>query len=119
MFINKPPDLGKGSSRHPPHQDLLYFPFRPANLMCASWTALQQITQANGCLYVLPGSHKYTQGLFSHGYPKDGIVNKAYYGIQDVSPNHKDMINVEMDKGIPLTIEIHVVPHIPEDKANH
>ena len=29
MLINKPLDLGKGSSRHPPHQDLWYFPFRP------------------------------------------------------------------------------------------
>eukprot|EP01012_Entosiphon_sulcatum_P000183 TRINITY_DN10027_c0_g1_i4.p1 TRINITY_DN10027_c0_g1~~TRINITY_DN10027_c0_g1_i4.p1 ORF type:complete len:188 (+),score=46.62 TRINITY_DN10027_c0_g1_i4:59-565(+) len=29
MLINKPPDLGRGSSRHPPHQDLWYFPFRP------------------------------------------------------------------------------------------
>ena len=24
MLINKPPDLGMGSSRHPPHQDLWY-----------------------------------------------------------------------------------------------
>jgi hypothetical protein len=29
MFINKPPDLGSGTSRHPLHQDLHYFPFRP------------------------------------------------------------------------------------------
>ena len=28
MFINKPPDLGSGTSRHPLHQDLHYFPFR-------------------------------------------------------------------------------------------
>lgn len=31
MLINKPPDPGTQSSRHPLHQDLHYFPFRPAN----------------------------------------------------------------------------------------
>ena len=31
MLINKPPDSGKLTSRHPLHQDLHYFPFRPAN----------------------------------------------------------------------------------------
>ena len=30
MLINKPPDSGTRSSRHPLHQDLHYFPFRPA-----------------------------------------------------------------------------------------
>ncbi|MDO9334535.1 MAG: phytanoyl-CoA dioxygenase family protein, partial [Dehalococcoidales bacterium] len=37
MLINKPPDVGLGSSRHPPHQDLWYFPFRPAHRIVASW----------------------------------------------------------------------------------
>lgn len=31
MLINKPPDPGSQTSRHPLHQDLHYFPFRPAN----------------------------------------------------------------------------------------
>jgi hypothetical protein len=38
MFINKPPDLGSGSSRHPLHQDLHYFPFRPATRLCFAWS---------------------------------------------------------------------------------
>ena len=81
MFINKPPDTGIGSSRHPPHQDLWYFPFRPANKIVASWTALQQMDDVNGCLELVPGSH-HTQ-LLRHGYPNDGVVNKAYHGILD------------------------------------
>ena len=75
MLINKPLDLGKGSSRHPPHQDLWYFPFRPADRIVASWTAMQKITPANGCLFVKPGSHK--GALLMHEYPSDGTVNKA------------------------------------------
>jgi phytanoyl-CoA hydroxylase len=92
MLINKPTDLGKGSSRHPPHQDLWYFPFRaPEHIVCA-WSALQHIDTENGCLFVLPGSH--LQPLFRHSYPDDGIVNKAYHGIQSMSresdlSNHK------------------------------
>ena len=43
MFINKPPHMGV-SSRHPPHQDLAYFPFGPANRIVAAWAALQDST---------------------------------------------------------------------------
>ncbi len=77
MFINKPPNMGS-SSRHPMHQDLAYFPFRPADRIVAAWTALEDASVENGALFVVPGSHK---GEFlEHGYPKD-TVNKAYYGI--------------------------------------
>jgi phytanoyl-CoA hydroxylase len=56
MLINKPPDVGLGSSRHPPHQDLWYFPFRPADKIVCSWTAMQVINEENGCLFVKPGA---------------------------------------------------------------
>lgn len=83
MLINKPPDTGFGSSRHPPHQDLWYFPFRPVNRITCAWSALQKIDPSVGGLFVLPGSHR--QSLLLHVYPKDGIVNKAYFGIQDLA----------------------------------
>ena len=83
MMINKPPDTGIGSSRHPPHQDLWYFPFRPINRIVACWAALQKMDQANGCLEVMPGTH---QGdFYYHSYPNDGVVNKAYHGIHNYS----------------------------------
>jgi len=86
MFINKPPDLGKKSSRHPLHQDLWYFPFRPTNDIVASWTALQHIDRHNGGLCVLPGSHHHHPGgkLRTHEYPKwTGGVNKFYHTVAD------------------------------------
>ncbi len=43
MFINKPPGMGT-SSRHPFHQDLAYFPFRPINSIVAVWAALEDST---------------------------------------------------------------------------
>jgi phytanoyl-CoA hydroxylase len=94
QLINKPPDSGSLTSRHPLHginaiklelflsavklsfffslpfclQDLHYFPFRPANRIVCSWTAMEDITPENGCLIVLPGSH--TGELLQHDYPQ-------------------------------------------------
>lgn len=96
MLINKPPDTGLGSSRHPPHQDLWYFPFRPINRIVACWTALQKMDQTNGCLEVEPGSHK--GDFFYHSYPNDGVVNRAYHGIHGYK-SEKSMLALEMAAG--------------------
>ncbi|KAK7580099.1 hypothetical protein V9T40_000728 [Parthenolecanium corni] len=96
MLINKPPDAGTLSSRHPVHQDLHYFPFRPAKRIVASWTAMERVTVDNGCLFVLPGTHK--GNLHPHTYPDwDGAVNKMYHGVQGFD-NHPKVF-VEMEKG--------------------
>ena len=50
MLINKPPDPGTQTSRHPLHQDLNYFPFRPANRIVCAWTAMERVHRGNGCL---------------------------------------------------------------------
>lgn len=81
MFINKPPGMG-GSSRHPFHQDLAYFPFGPANKIVAAWASLQDATKENGSLNILPKTHK--GRFYDHVYPDwDGEVNKAYFGIKE------------------------------------
>ena len=79
MFINKPPHMGV-SSRHPPHQDLAYFPFGPANRIVAAWAALQDSTVENGSLHISPKTH--LGKFYDHSYPTDGEVNKAYFGIK-------------------------------------
>ncbi|XP_005092292.1 phytanoyl-CoA dioxygenase, peroxisomal [Aplysia californica] len=97
MLINKPPDSGKMTSRHPMHQDLHYFPFRPAERIVCSWTAMQKINRENGCLVVVPGSHK--GHLLTHEYPKwEGGVNKMYHGIQDYDPS-QDRVHLDMEEG--------------------
>lgn len=73
QLINKPPDPGTQSSRHPLHQDLYYFPFRPANRIVCAWTAMEKINRQNGCLVVLPGSHM--GELEEHGYPDWKVWN--------------------------------------------
>jgi hypothetical protein len=59
---------GKKTSRHPLHQDLHYFPFRPPNHIVCAWTAMEHIDRNNGCLVVLPGTHK--GHLRPHSYPQ-------------------------------------------------
>ena len=83
QFINKPPDLGEGTSRHPLHQDLWYFPFRPASAIVCAWLALEHVHRDNGCLFVRPGSH--AGPLKHHAKPPDGRANAGYLGIDGVS----------------------------------
>lgn len=97
MLINKPTDLGKGTSRHPLHQDMLYFPFRPMEKVVAAWTAMEKVTRENGCLIAVPGSHK--TELLEHGYPDwEGGVNAAYVGIMGVTSDIK-YVHLPMEKG--------------------
>ena len=93
MLINKPPGV---DGRHPLHQDLLYFPFRPEDRIVASWTALEPIHRKNGCLSVVPGSHK--GELLAHGDMDWEYVNIAYYGALGVGA-HPDRVHLEMDPG--------------------
>lgn len=98
MLINKPPDSGTLSSRHPLHQDLYYFPFRPQNRIVCAWTAMEPINLKNGCLKVLPGSHK--GDFLKHGMPNwEGGVNKMYYGIQEFDLDNSDLVNLAMETG--------------------
>jgi len=100
MLINKPPDPGTKSSRHPLHQDLYYFPFRPADTIVCSWTAMERVTRANGCLVALPGTHK--GEMLPHDYPNwEGGVNKMYHGIVtlDTENSRKGLVYLEMEPG--------------------
>ena len=55
----KPP----GGVEKPYHQDSAYFTIEPTDLVTA-WVALDEVTLENGCLWVIPGSHR--QGIRDH-----------------------------------------------------
>lgn len=44
------------------------FVHRPANRIVCAWTAMEKINTDNGCLFVIPGSHKGV--LEPHEYPE-------------------------------------------------
>ena len=93
MLINKPPNV---DGRHPLHQDLVYFGFRPADKIVAAQTALEPMTRENGCLSVVPGSHD--RGLIDHEtMPWEG-ANAGYWGAKGVGA-HPDRVHVELEPG--------------------
>ena len=92
MFLNKPTDV---DGRHPLHQDLLYFPLRPADRIVGVWTALDAITRENGCLVVLPGTH--TGELLEHDYPDWEHQNFLFFGAKGIDVDQR--VHLEMDPG--------------------
>jgi hypothetical protein len=60
-MFGKPAGDGKAT---PWHQDGEYWPIRPLKTTTV-WVALDASTRGNGCLRVIPGSHKYGR-LFGH-----------------------------------------------------
>ncbi|XP_066152125.1 phytanoyl-CoA dioxygenase, peroxisomal-like [Euwallacea fornicatus] len=104
MFINKPPNADAGSSLHPMHQDMHYFPLRPSEKIVASWTALERVNENNGCLYVVPGSHK--GPLYAHTYP-DGFKKNLYHGVQGFENLKKKF--VIMNKGDTVFFHPHLL----------
>ncbi len=93
MLVNKPPHV---DGRHPLHQDLLYFPFRPADRIVGAWTALERATRENGCLVVVPGSHR--GELRPHENLDWEWVNPAYWGARGVGPD-APRVHLEMETG--------------------
>jgi phytanoyl-CoA hydroxylase len=53
QLFMKPP----GGVEKPYHQDSPYFPIEPMSLVTC-WIALDDVTVENGCLWVVPGSHR-------------------------------------------------------------
>jgi len=92
MLINKPPNV---DGRHPMHQDLVYFPFRPADGIVAVWTALEPVTRENGCLVLVPGSHR--GELLEHENMDWEYVNAGYWGAKGGPP--EDRVHVECAPG--------------------
>jgi phytanoyl-CoA hydroxylase len=55
MALVKPPEVG--SPKHW-HQDTPYFALSRTDACCGIWIALDQATEANGCMQFAPGSHR-------------------------------------------------------------
>ena len=69
-YFGKPAHDGK---RVPWHQDGRYWPIRPL-ASCSVWIAIDDSNTENGCLRIIPGSHK-SRKLFRHeSNPSDELV---------------------------------------------
>lgn len=72
MFRNslllKPPEVGSPKGWH---QDSPYWPIEPMAL-CSCWLPLEEATEENGCMVVIPGLH--TRGALPHQEVTDDFV---------------------------------------------
>jgi phytanoyl-CoA hydroxylase len=77
MLFVKPP----GFQGQAWHQDEYYIPTRDRSLIGA-WIAIDDATTANGCLHVVPRSHRsgYLYPQRAHGRPDDWDVSPESYG---------------------------------------
>lgn len=91
MLFVKPP----GFQGQAWHQDEIYIPTRDRSL-CGGWIAIDDATVDNGCLWVLPGSHKkgYLWPQRDHNRPEDFDSAQESYGFDD-----KDEVPVEVKAG--------------------
>jgi phytanoyl-CoA hydroxylase len=77
QFIFKNP----GAWGQPWHQDSYYFPFAPARPVVGLWLAVTEATLENGCLHVLPGSHR--EPVHEHIPDRRPGANYGYMEIVD------------------------------------
>lgn len=90
QFILKNP----GVIGQPWHQDSFYFYF-DRQPQTAAWVALSRATLKNGCLWVLPGSHK--MPIHRHVPDRRPAANKGYLEIVDA--DFSSRVAVTMEKG--------------------
>lgn len=77
--LMKPAQVGSAKGMH---QDSPYWPIEPMELS-SCWMPFEPATAENGCMTVIPGSHK--RGPVPHErVPDDYIINEKHYDTADV-----------------------------------
>lgn len=89
MYFYKSP----GSPGQAAHQDYFYIRNDP-NTLIAAWIAMERTDEENGCLYVIPGSHKW--GLLPHGKVKNVNEHEAWTDETE---------GVDLSKEVPVILE--------------
>jgi len=91
MLFVKPPEF-QGQAWH---QDEIYIPTRDRSLIGA-WIAIDPATTSNGCLWVIPGSHRtgYLYRQHAHNRPDEFDVSPESYGFDESAA-----IPVEVEPG--------------------
>ncbi|KTR97197.1 phytanoyl-CoA dioxygenase family protein [Pantoea dispersa] len=72
-YFAKKPDTGR---EVPWHQDGAYYPLDPIRL-CTLWLSLTDSTPENGCLKVIPGTHKYDLHALKEAKDERSILKRV------------------------------------------
>ncbi len=115
MFIYKPPGLEQ--SVHPFHQDALYFMFQPQDRCLGVWIPLDPVSEENGSLSVVPGSHRLD--VQKH-FVQEGI-NFGALAAEDIEGNaryHEQAVTMELSPGDCLLFSTHLLHRSGGNRTN-
>ncbi|MEJ5170119.1 MAG: phytanoyl-CoA dioxygenase family protein [Fimbriimonadales bacterium] len=99
MFYFKPP----GARGQAIHQDNWYLRAKPGNCL-AAWLAIDRCDRENGCLQVVPGSHRLP--LLCN---VESDTTKSFTGTQVPLPDGAEIVDVEMEPGDVLFFDGHLI----------
>ncbi|MCE2492103.1 MAG: phytanoyl-CoA dioxygenase family protein [Alphaproteobacteria bacterium] len=88
---------GERSKVVPWHQDGCYWPIRPLE-SCTVWIALDHVTPENGCMRIIPGSHK-GRRLLTHGITEGDHVNLRQTVAADEMPD-VEPVDIVLEPGM-------------------
>jgi phytanoyl-CoA hydroxylase len=109
QFIFKNP----GAWGQPWHQDSYYFPFDPPRPIAGVWLAVSEATLENGCLHVLPGSHREP----IHEHVPDRRPNANYGYVEIVDHDMGDAQPVLTQPGDPLLFDSHLMHRSTDNES--
>jgi hypothetical protein len=110
QFIFKNP----GAWGQPWHQDSYYFPFEPSRPVLGVWLAVTEATLENGCLHVLPGSHREPV----HEHVPDRRPDAQYGYVEIVDHDMHASVPVLMDPGDLLLFDSHLMHRSTDNRAD-
>jgi phytanoyl-CoA hydroxylase len=109
QFIFKNP----GAWGQPWHQDSHYFAFEPARPIVGLWLAVTEATLENGCLYVVPGSHR--EPVHEHVGDRRPGANYGYREIVDHDTS--GAVPVLMEPGDLLVFDSHLMHRSTDNES--
>jgi phytanoyl-CoA hydroxylase len=109
QFIFKNP----GAWGQPWHQDSFYFPFDPPRPIVGVWLAVTEATLENGCLHVLPGSHR--EPVHEHVPDRRPGANYGY--VEIVDHDMDAAVPVPMDPGDLLLFDSHLMHRSTDNES--
>ena len=111
LYIWKPPKIGLG---FPWHQDKWYFNRNYiTDRTVGTWSAFDAADRNNGCLYVIPGSHKY--GVLEHE-DLDGLQQNEFKVARDAKD--EDGLAVEVPPGAVVWFNNSILHKSTDNQSN-
>tara|TARA_R110002096_G_scaffold406195_2_gene604373 strand:- start:617 stop:1381 length:765 start_codon:yes stop_codon:yes gene_type:complete len=109
-FFAKP---ANGGLRTPWHQDGEYWPIRPL-ATCTVWIAVDDATPENGCLRLIPGSHKDRQLKAHETYEGDDVT--LHQELRKDQYDEKDAVDLVLKAG---QVSLHDIYLLHGSEPNH